>query len=245
MPWSVSTARIAPAGHVEAGRAHAADEGRAALLRPRLQRAADVRALGDAVARDVQRAGQAIAIEQRHEALRLRGRDHVAREAPRGGVGVPALELGEPLGRRRHLDRADLPPGAQLGRVELAVELARPLRERARELRAVGLEAQAGRVERGAAGVADRPLVDHHDVAHAREREVVGGRAADDARADHDDVRALLHAAGAVQMRTSSRSRPPSPTTSSVSGRPSRSAACSAARRSAGVGRCASHTQRR
>ena len=124
--------------------------------------------------------------------------------------------LGQALGRGGDLERADLPPGAPLGRVELAVELARPLRERARELRAVRLEAQAGRVERGAAGVADRPLVDDDDVADAGQREVVRGGAADDARADHDDVRALLHAPAALQMRTSSRSSPPSPTTRSV-----------------------------
>ncbi len=235
----------APAGHVDAGHARAADERRAARLGALLQRLADVAALRDAVARDIQGTEHQLAVEQRVVAQRLVRADDMALETPRRGERVPSPDLVEPLRRGGDLERADLPPGSALGRVELAIERPRPLRERAGELRAVGLEAQAGGVERRASRVADRALVDHDDVAQPRLREVVRGRAADDAGADHDDVRALLHAAGAVQMRTSSRSSPPSPTTRSLSGRPSSEAACSAALRRAGVGRCASHTQRR
>ena len=181
------------------GRARAADERGAARLGGLLQRLADVDALGRCrrSARAARRAG-ARGRAAGCGADRLVRRDDVALEPPGGRVGVAAPQLGEALGRGRHLERADLPPGAALGRVERAVELARPLRERARELRAVGLEAEPGRVERRAAGVADRALVDDDDVAHAGEREVVRGGAADDARADHDDFGALLHAACAA-----------------------------------------------
>ena len=192
------------AGHVDAGRARAPDEGGAARLGGLLQRLTDVDASGDPVARHVQRAVEKLAVEQRDVPDRLVGCDDVALEPPRGRIGVAPPQLGQALGRGRHLERADLPPGAALRRVERAVELARPLRERAGELRAVGLETEPGRVERGAARVADRALVDDQDVAHAGQREVVRGRAADDPRAEHDDFGALLHA-----LRRCARARVP------------------------------------
>src|SRR5207247_181262 len=76
---------------------------------------------------------------------------------------------------------------------EPVVEADRVLRDPAHRPRRVRLEGQAGRVRRGAARLEQWALIDQEDVARAELREVVRGRGADDAGADDDGLRAVLH----------------------------------------------------
>ena len=233
----------APAAHVHARDARQAVELRARGLAAAAQHVADGGRLAEAVAGHAVGREDRLRVEQRHE-RGGRGRiDDLAGQAVGGGVVAAPVQLGQALGRRRDLEAADAEPGALVEAVELAVEIHRPLRERAEQPRAVRLEDEPGRVERGAAGVLERPLVEHDHVAHAGLDEVVRRARADDARADHDHVGAALHAASTSSA--SSASSPPSPTSIVSSGRPSVRAAASAARASSGVGFWASQTTRR
>ena len=184
----------APLLDVHARHAGEAIELRSARLGGTPELPADVARAGEAVRLDVVAGEDRRWIEHRHQARCLLGRHDLTCEAVRHGVVVAPLELGDARCRCRDLDGPDLEPARPLGAVEAAVELGRPLRERAHEPGAVRLEDEAGCVEGRAAGILERALVDHHEVLHAREREEVRGRAADDAGSDDDDVGPGLHA---------------------------------------------------
>ena len=108
--------------------------------------------------------------------------DALDRHAERGLELSPLLELGEPAGRRREEEVADL---LEERLAELLEEPHARLREphlgRGRELLPDAAHRLAGR----AAG--DLPDVREHDPVRAPQREVVGDRGADRARARYDD----------------------------------------------------------
>ena len=123
----------------------------------------------------------------------LRG-EQMRLDAPRRRQPVPALQIGPAFGRRRHLDAAHRVEAGGAAVPELPVLLDAVAGQPTHRLRRVGLEDQAGRVRRGAAGSEQRPLVDDQDASRAQGSQVLGDAATDDAGADdHDLPRIVAH----------------------------------------------------
>ncbi len=179
---------------VEAGDADTALERHTAGRRLPRERRDDPHRLRDAVARDEVRPEDRVRVEQRDPLGRLVRREQVrVRDPVRPSEPLPPPQLRHPLRRRRDLDAADPVPTRQAVQLQRPVEAHGVLRDPAHRARAVRLEHQAGGMRGGAAGLEQRPLVDHEDVGRAELRQVVGGARPDDARADDDRLRPVAH----------------------------------------------------
>ena len=163
-------------------------------------RAALARALGEGLRR-VDRVGLPVLgqehaadrvadLEQRVARLDLGRADHLDREAEALGHRGAALQLLEPLGVQGEADRAVLLepgrlPGLGLERVQ---QLGGVFGELGHPPRRAQLPDQPGRMPGRAAG--ELLALEQQHVGDAEPGQMIGDRAADDAAADDDDVRA-------------------------------------------------------
>ena len=147
----------APARGVDAGHPREAVEARAQGLGPLARHVADHARLAQPVGRHVVGREDRLPVQQRQQVARAVRRDDLAAQPVRLGVVAAAVELPHALLVDGHLQAPDAEPGAPLGLVEALVVGHRALREQAHQARGAGLEDEAGGVERGAAGVVERP----------------------------------------------------------------------------------------
>ena len=181
------------AGLLDAGHPGRALEAGAARLGAAGQRDDRPGRLGQAVGGDVQAAEDAVAVDQRVQPHALVRVDHLRLDAPGGGPALPAVQVGEPLGRGGDLQAADLVEAPGAVDVDARELLDGVAGERRHRLRGVGLEDQPGRVRGGAAGQRKRSLVDHGDAVPAAGGQLVGQVGADDPRSDDDHTRGGGH----------------------------------------------------
>ena len=131
------------------------------------------------------RRANAVGAHRREELLRVRRRDDLHRQAERLRPGGLAADLLEPRLRRREPQAAELVPAGIVPRqlLELRVEADRVLHHPCQRDRRAELPDEPGRVPGRAVG--ELVLLEQHGVRPPELSEVVQGRAADHAAADH------------------------------------------------------------
>ena len=174
-----------PAGGAEAGDLHAPVEGGAAALGLAGHGLGRPGGAGVDVGGDEERPEDALR-ERRDPLPGLARAEQMGLQAPAHGVAVPALEVGEPLGRPRHLQAAHAAGAGLAVELQGGEEVDRAAGEGGHRLRRVHLEDEARRVGGGPAGLEERPLVEDDHVPPPEAGQVIRHAAPGDAGADDD-----------------------------------------------------------
>jgi hypothetical protein len=136
----------------------------------------------------VDRAEEMVGAHDRDQALDLLLADEVRLEPPGRRVPVLSVQFFPALRRGGHLQAPDLPVDRLVVKPQPPVHVNRLHGELARRARDVILEDEPGRVRGRSAAGKEWPLVEHHNVRPSPAGQFVGGAAADDPRADDDDL---------------------------------------------------------